>query len=405
MKTVAIISEYNPFHTGHEHQIKCIKRDYGEDARIIAIMSGNYTQRAETAIMDKYLRAECAIRCGVDLVLELPFPYSSSSAEFFAKSGVHIADSLGVVDVLSFGSECGDIESLKRIAKTALSTEYQTTLKKLAQATENSAIGYPKLCAMAYYELTGEKSDSLISSPNNILALEYLKALFLNESIITPHTVYREGADYSEKSIVSSLYQSATAIRHLSFADAYSAVKYIPQNAKTTIINAINDGAFPCDMERLSNAIISYFRLNKPSDDLSLHDANDGIYNRIYSQSFETDSLTELIKLSDTKKYTTSRIRRAILNSFLGVTSSRVRELPLYTQALGMNGVGKSILKEIKKKGAFPVITKAASYGHLSPEARAQKEFSDRADFVFQLTRPSFIMGAASLKTTPFVSD
>ena len=136
MKTVAIISEYNPFHTGHEHQLKSIRRDFGEDTRIIAIMSGNYTQRAETAVLDKYLRAECAVLCGVDLVLELPFPYSSSSAEFFARSGVHIADSIGVVDFLSFGSECGDIESLKRTASISLTDEYKCTLKKLSSMPE-----------------------------------------------------------------------------------------------------------------------------------------------------------------------------------------------------------------------------------------------------------------------------
>ena len=130
MKTVAIISEYNPFHSGHEYQIQKIREEFGADTRIIAIMSGNYTQRGEMAIMDKSLRAECAVRCGVNLVLELPFPFSSSSAEFFSRSGVKIAHSLGVVDYLSFGSECGSIEELVNAAKNMSSKEYKALLKQ-----------------------------------------------------------------------------------------------------------------------------------------------------------------------------------------------------------------------------------------------------------------------------------
>ena len=112
MKTVAIIAEYNPFHSGHEYHINKIREEFGSDTRILAIMSGNFTQRGEIAYADKYFRAECAVRCGVNLVLELPFPYSLSSAEIFAKSGVKIADALGVTDILSFGSEAGSIETL-----------------------------------------------------------------------------------------------------------------------------------------------------------------------------------------------------------------------------------------------------------------------------------------------------
>lgn len=405
MKTVAIISEYNPFHTGHEYQISRIRREFGSDTRIIAIMSGNYTQRAETAIMDKFLRAECAVRCGVDLVLELPFPYSSSSAELFARGGVYIADSLGVVDVLSFGSESGDVEALKDVAEVTSSDEFEKRLSELSSVPVNCSIGYPKLCEMAYYELSTKAKKCDVTTSNNILAIEYIKALSNLNSSILPHTLKRDGADYSEKSIIASPHQSASAIRSLSILDPHSALKYIAENARQTILSAIKDGAFPCDNERLSTAIISYIRLSDPAKMESIHDAGDGIYNRIYNQSFNTDSLTELIKLSDTKKYTTARIRRAILNSYLGVTSSMVKELPLYTQVLAMNSVGKKILKEIKKKGSVPIITKSASFGHLSPEAKRQKEFSDRADFVFQLTRPAFIMGAIALKTTPFIAD
>ncbi len=405
MKTVAIISEYNPFHTGHEYQIIKIREEFGADTRLVAIMSGNFTERAETAVLEKYKRAECAVKSGIDLVLELPFPFSSSSAEFFAKSGVFIANSLGVIDVLSFGSECGCINVLKSVANKTQTQEYIDNLLKLTSDKSNSSLGYPKLCEIAYKGTFSNDASFDFSSSNNILALEYIKALNALSSNIKPHTIKRFGAAYSEENITDLHHQSATAIRNSSLKDAHSALEFLPESSRCVISDEIDKGAYPCDMEKLSTAVISHFRLNPPTPYFDIHDAKDGIYNRIYTQSFNTNSLNELIKLCGTKKYTTSRIRRAILNSYLGVTSSMVSELPLYTQVLGMNGVGKSILKDIKKKGSFPVITKAASYDHLSPEAKQQKEFSDRADFIFQLTRPSFEMGNISIKTSPFVSD
>lgn len=405
MKTVAIISEYNPFHTGHEYQLGRIREEFGQDTRIIAIMSGNFTQRGETAITDKTTRAECAVKGGVDLVLELPFPHSSSSAEFFARGGVSIANSLGVVDVLSFGSESGDIEEIVTIAKAMISSKYTEKIAELSADPDFNSFGYPRLCEMAYCELFLEELNYDFSSSNNILALEYVKALILENSSITPHTIKRCGADYNEKKIVDSIHQSASAIRSASIRSPISALDYIPLSSKSVISSAINSGAYPCDMEKLSTAIISHFRLNPPSAEQAIHDAGGGLYNRIYNNSFKTNSINELIKLTDTKKYTSARVRRAILNSFLGVTSSMVKNPPLYTQVLAMNGVGKSILKEIKKKSAISVITKPTSYDGLSTGAKIQKNFSDRADFIFQLTKPAFFMGATALKTTPFVAD
>lgn len=405
MKTVAIISEYNPFHTGHKYQLDRIREEFGQDTRIIAIMSGNFTQRGETAITDKTTRAECAVKGGVDLVLELPFPHSSSSAEFFARAGVSIANSLGVVDVLSFGSESGDIEEINTIAKAMISSKYTEKIAELSADPDFNSFGYPRLCEIAYCELFSKKLNYDFSSSNNILALEYVKALILENSSITPHTIKRCGADYNEDKIVDSIHQSASAIRSSSTISPISALDYMPLSSKNTILSAINSGAYPCDMEKLSTAIISHFRLNPPSAEQAIHDAGGGLYNRIYNNSFKTNSINELIKLTDTKKYTSARVRRAILNSFLGVTSSKVKNPPLYTQVLAMNGVGKSILKEIKKKGAISVITKPTSYEGLPAEAKIQKEFSDRADFVFQLTKPAFFMGATALRTTPFVAD
>lgn len=403
MKTVAIIAEYNPFHTGHEYQINKIRQEFGQDTRIIAIMSGNYTQRGNIAIMDKSTRAECAVQCGVNLILELPFPFSFSSAEFFAKSGVKIADSLGVVDVLSFGSELGDIKLLTKISKNMKSYAYKEKLSELLCASDEKKLGYPALCEKAYKSLFGNDITSAFFTPNNILAIEYIKALLNLNSKIKPHTIKREGADYSENKITRNIYQSATAIRNLILSDIYSATEYLPYAAKNTLLLAYNNNEFPCKEESLSSAVISHFRLNSHSAKSDIHDADGGLYNRLRNASFEATSISKLTELADTKKYTSSRIRRAIWCSFFGVTSSEVNELPAYTQVLAMDNVGKSILKEVKKMTDFPVVTKPSSYDFLSERAKRQKELSDKADSVFQLTKPKATHGNISLKTSPFV--
>ena len=403
MKTVAIISEYNPFHSGHAHQIERIRDEFGSDTRIIAIMSGNFTQRGELAIADKTVRAECAVRCGANLVLELPFPFSMSSAEFFAKSGVRIADRIGAVDVLSFGSESGDIDSLSEIAKNMDNEEYLSLVN--SELTKSSGLGYPKVCEAVYKKLYNTEISSDVFTPNNILAIEYLKALKREHCQIVPHTIKREGADYNDDKISDSIHQSASAIRVEIFKKGVSAFDYIPKNSKPTLLTALEKGQLPCDADKLSAAVISHLRLNPdmPCDDI--HDAMGGLYNRLQGASRQASTISSLIALADTKKYTTARIRRALWNSYFGVTSSKVKELPLYTQALAMDGVGKSILKEIKKKSQIPIVTKPSAYDFLPDAAKRQKEFSDAADSVFQLSKPAPQHAGFDLVATPFIMD
>lgn len=401
MKTVAIISEYNPFHSGHEYQIKKIREEFGNDTRIIAIMSGNYVQRGDVAFMDKSLRAEIAVRCGVNLVLELPFPFSISSAEFFSKSGISIINSLGIVDLVSFGSECGDIQILNEVADILLSEGYNKILMDLILSESNS--GYAHLCEKAYTSISGNKIKKDFFTPNNILAIEYIKALKRTNSKALPHTISRLGADYNAESISKERFQSATALRSLIKHNINSALKYIPENAKDILLDRYSNKEFPCDSERLSPAIISYFRLNSQGGVKHIHDAAGGLYNRLQNASFEAETISKLTELADTKKFTSARIRRAIWYSFFGVTSSKISEDPCYTQVLAMDNIGKTILKEIKKVSSFPVLTKPSSYSKLSEKAKEQKSLSDKADSVFQLTKPEFKSGTLSIRTTPFI--
>ena len=402
MKVAAIITEYNPFHNGHEYQIKKTREILGEDTAIIAIMSRNFTQRGEPAIADKLIRASAAVECGVDLVLELPFPYSMTSAEFFARSGVHIATRLGIVDHLVFGSECGDIAELYEIAENMTS---QAFLQELSERERSeSAIGHAVLCETVYNELYGNLPKDFFTS-NNILALEYIKALIIEGSSIAPVTIKREGGNYTSEFTEGTTLQSATAIRAMINANDSSALEYVPEKAKAIYEKAILSGEMPIYTDRLDSAVISYFRLNSPVDECPIHDAGGGLYNRLCDLSMTASTITSLTSMAETKKYTTARIRRAIWSSFLGVTSSTVRELPAFTQVLAMDAVGRSLLKRIKKMSDFPVLTKPSSYKSYDDRVVRRVELSAKADSVFDLCRKTPISGRYALRLTPYVKE
>ncbi len=401
MITVAIVTEYNPFHSGHKYQIDSIRERFGSDTRIIALMSGNFTQRGEVAILDKGERAKNAIDNGVNLVLELPFPFSISSAELFAGAAISILDRLGVVDYLAFGSEESEIERLIEYAKNCMSNDYQQRLNELI--VSESTDGYAVLCQKAYEITFGADAPAVKMSPNNILALEYIKALTKRKSKIKPVAFLRLGADYNAEIDCQSTHQSATGIRAALLSGEYSALEYVPESTKRSILFCKENGTFPVDNFALSSAIISSIRLNSPLTMTNIHDVGGGLYNRLFASAQEANNLDTLISLTETKKYTTSRIRRAIWYSFLGVTSSDVKEAPEYTQVLGMDEVGRTILKEIGKQSSLPIVTKPSNVVALSSIGRRQLSNSQRADSVFELCKPSPGKGDASLRFSPYV--
>ena len=405
MKVAAIITEYNPFHNGHKYQVDKIRELLGDDTVVIAIMSGNFTQRGEIAIADKTVRAKAAVECGVNLVLELPFPFSMSSAEFFAKGGVYIANALGIVDYLVFGSECGNIRELSDIASIMLSSEYQLYLDSLKNSPDYRDAGYPELCEKALSDIYGKEFSRDFFSPNNILGIEYIKALKSLHSDIEALTIRREGAGYLDIINPMAEFQSASAIREEIACKNLSALDFVPQNAKNIYIKAIDEGKMPSDISRLDLALISFFRLNSPKADLDIHDATGGLYNRLCEMSAEATSISNLTKRTETKKYTTARIRRAIWNSYFGVTSSDIRSMPSYTQVLAMDSTGRAALKRIKKATDLPVITKPSSYKDMDEQVVKQKEMSNKADSVFALTLKVANSGRFALTFTPYVKE
>ena len=399
---IGIVCEYNPFHNGHLYQIEKIREEFGEDTNIIAVMSGNYVQRGGVAIADKGLRAKCAVLSGVNLVLELPFPFSMSSAEFFARAAVHILSEIGCVDYISFGSESGSLDELSKISHLMLSDDFTKALARLNDDPEKKKLGHAALCEIALCELIGEE-NALSLTPNNILAIEYIKAIISLNSPLKLHTVKRAFSSFSDEGFVPGSVQSATAIRK-SIADKdISALEFVPNITKNTILEAISTGDFPCENEKLATAVIASLRLNLPSYLEDIHDTSGGLYNRLKEMSFKANTIESLICTAESKNFTKARIRRSIFYSLLGVTSSHLKELPAYTQLLAFDTRGRAMLKTIGKQSSFPVLTKPSDIEKLPESALPQKAMTDRADAIFQMTKPVPKDGNTALRFTPFV--
>lgn len=325
MKTAAVICEYNPFHYGHKYQLEQTRA--AGATHIVAVMSGNFTQRGDIAIFDKYARAKTALENGVDLVLELPTKYSLSAAESFARGAVGIIGALGCVDMLSFGCECGDISALKEAAGAA---EYAVHSEQFA-ARLKSGKSYPAALAETVKEFYTDDVYDILCEPNNTLAVEYLKALDDIGSEITPLAVMRSGAAH-DSSESSGGFASASLIREKILAgENYS--QFAP----------VVDAEY-ADITRLETAILAKLRTMRRDDFENVYDAAQGLGERLYKAVRMAGNLNELYFLAKTKRYTLARIRRAVLCSFLGVDKRQLHCHNAYIRVLGMNSRGREIL-------------------------------------------------------------
>ena len=383
MRTAGIICEYNPFHMGHKRQID-ILRDMGYEC-IVCVMSGNYTQRGELAIFDKYTRAESAVMGGADIVLELPFPYSSFSAEGFANAGVHILSSIGV-DAICFGSECGNLSILERAADAILSPNFKEIYSELVKSGRGSAA--------AYFDAIGEitkENVSLLS--NDILGISYIAAIKKLGAKLDIIPIKRVGAAYNEKSLDNNVLPSASAIREQitnEAIDLKSALSgFIPDDSLSALIKAKRNGIAPVLYENIGEKALSFFRLmsageicaraiSRSSGGESVAEDGCGICQRLCNSAKECNGFEEFLKSSYTSKYTDARINRVILFSLLGVSDTVGRKEPEYTTLLAANDAGRTFLSEIRKSCDFPIITKPAD----APTS-VQKTLSEASDSLY----------------------
>lgn len=367
MKTAAVICEYNPFHYGHKFQLEQT-RALGA-THIVSVMSGDFTQRGDAAVCDKFARAKTALENGADLVLELPVRYSLCAAEGFARGAVGIISALGCVDMLSFGSESGDIAALREAAG-AVEYAVRSDFFQLLMTSGNS---YPAALAEAVNKFYTPDVYETISSPNNTLAVEYIKALDDIGSSIEPVTVQREGAEH-DSADTAGKFASASAIRKLILSgEDYSA--FAPETDSPA-----------ADLRRLEPAILAKLRCMKPEDFEQVYDAAAGLGERLYKAVRRAGSLEELYFLTKTKRYTLARIRRAVLCAFLGVEKKMLREKDAYIRILGMNPRGREILSAAKAAGcALPLDTSLRALMDTSREAHRQGAFQSRCRDIWAL--------------------
>lgn len=333
MKITGIVCEYNPMHNGHIYHIEKTRENGA--THIIAVMSGNFVQRGETALMEKHKRASLAIRGGADVVIEIPVIYCLSSAEFYAKSAVSILDSLGCVSEISFGSECGDINILSAAAEAM-----RNIPRDKLQECMKTGMTYPAAAAAIVGERHGEETAGIISAPNNILAVEYINAIYALDSSITPFTVERCGAEHDSQ-CASGKFSSASNIRKL-IAENKGFERFAPGYVCSEYRNTANKGRLS-DIKNLERVILYKLRTSVPSELKQLPDVGQGLEYRL-KQAEDSCTVQELLERVKTKRYTMARLKRILLNMLMGTTAGDLKILPPYARILALNEKGREIL-------------------------------------------------------------
>lgn len=351
---LGIIAEYNPFHNGHLHHIIESKKITNSDYTI-AIMSGNFTQRGEVAIIDKWSRAQMAIDNGVDLVIELPSVYAISSAENFALGAVKILNSLGIVDFISFGSECNDISVLDDIANVLADepSEYKTLLSHELSKGESFPKAREKALMMYLNDI--RRFANVVSSPNNILGIEYLKALKRQKSTIQPVTIKRKGSNYNDNTIPeNSNFTSASSIRNLcqSPIDVSLLHQFMPESSCNILIDKIQNGNIVNNLSHFDKLVIYTLRKMSTDEIANLPDVSEGLEFSLKSAANDCNTVSELLSIVKSKRYTQTRLQRILLYAILGITKKDIqisRSIVPYIRILGFNDNGKLLISEISK--------------------------------------------------------
>ena len=339
MKTYGIICEYNPFHNGHIHQIEETKKQTGA-THIVAVMSGNYVQRGEPALMDKFKRAEIAVKNGVDLVIEMPVQYSLANAELFARCGVLMLGSLRCVEGISFGSECGSVEQLMQCADAVKEVSTPENLKPLMEQGIPFPEAVQQLVGYKYGPLVGD----LLGSPNNILAVEYIKSLKILGLMdkIKPFTVKREGAAHDSDDHSGNI-ASGSYIRQL-IDDGEDFSTFVPKDTADAVAE-YDDNDLLCWFENFERVLLYRLRTMSPQELAMTPDVGQGLENRIFQAARVAVSLEDLLEKIKVKRYPMSRIKRILLNALFGVKTDDLKVPPTFGRILALNDKGAEILK------------------------------------------------------------
>ena len=364
-KVLGIIAEYNPFHNGHLYHIKKSIEETGASC-VICVMSGNFVQRGNTSIVDKWTKTKMALANGVDLVLELPTIYSVSSAENFAEGAIRLLDSLKIVDTISFGMEAKDIASLNNIANVLYTEpkEYTTILEHELR----KGVSFPKARenAVMMYLNDIKQYANILTGSNNILAIEYLKAIKKLKSKLNPIGIRREKVLYNDEIIIDD-FASATAIRKMIATGQFSDIqKVMPKSSYALLADELRKGHYVLDLSKFQKEIIYNLRKMSVEEIAQLVDVSEGLENAIKNAANSSNNLVDFVNIVKSKRYTQTRIQRILIYALLGITNSKMlafKKAVPYARVLGFNENGKQLISQIAKKNKkVQIVTSVKKY-------------------------------------------
>ena len=375
-RIAAVICELNPLHYGHEALFRHVKQ---HAKGLVCILSGNFVQRGEPAVLDKWSRCRLALEAGADLVIELPLPWACAGAERFAAGGVHLAAALGAVELLAFGSEITDGPMLKKIAEALLSPEFSQRLQTLPDTGEPFA----RRREAVLTDLLGPEVLPFLRSPNAVLGIEYQKALLREKSDMVPLVFPRQGAGHDREGQQGEFF-SASQLRAMLWSEQKMDC-LVPDYAVSLLQKQMERGLCPLRPELLERSILCKLRSMTPKEFSALPDLSEGLENRLFEASRRAGSLEEFYSLVKSKRYSHARIRRLTLYAFLGITKD-MPALPPYLRVLGMNQTGEGILKAASP--TLPVAVRPADFQKLGGDALELFQLEAAADDLCGLAAP-----------------
>lgn len=392
MHICGIVAEYNPFHNGHAYLINQARSEGA--THIVSVMSGNFVQRGEPALFSKFARARTAVQNGVDLVLELPVAYSLSTAMYFAGGAIDILRGLGVVEKIVFGSECGNITSVKNICSLLQNELFKPLLKKEL----DKGITFATARTNAIKKLSLNAETSVLENPNDILAVEYiLAAQRLNYSPAFS-AVKRNGAAH-DSNLVSDGICSASKLRN-HFQNNVFCKKHMPDTAYQILSEEFSAGHYAC-YSLAERAVITHLRTQMPSQLRNVPDVSEGLENRILLAANRYSNLEEILEAVKTKRYTHARLRRIILASYLELTADLQRRPAPYIRVLAMSERGAEILAAAKKKSSLNVVASLKDAERIGNVAAEFVKTEIRAGDIYSMMLKNPIPGKQEL-TIPF---
>lgn len=371
MRTVGLIVEYNPFHNGHSYHLQQSRKITEADA-VVAVMSGNFLQRGEPALVDKWTRTRMALQGGCDLVIELPVAYATQAAEWFAYGAVSLLEATGVVDAFCFGTESGRLSPLLRAAE--LAAEEPEPFKAILKQRLDTGIAYPQAYSGAISEYAALQGDSeaagfAYDQPNHTLGLHYLIAHRRLGGKMTPYTIAREKADYNQATITDSQIASATAIRKLLLEQRSlpDIARYVPDSTYELLDECMRQELGPICWDDFYHPLLHNLVTRDAAQLRQFHDITEGLEHRLLQSLPQLDEggVDNLLRLLKTKRYTRTKLQRALLSVLLGhaksdFTADKLRSGTEYLRVLGFSGKGRELLKRMKHTASVPVLMSAA---------------------------------------------